>query len=78
MKLKFRKSLPKNFEDYGNKRQVKFTSIVLELSIPYQKTVKLVDAEHIANDKIRTHGLTLEVNSITNQLQSQNLRNSTV
>ena len=26
-----------------------------------------------ANDKIRTHDLTLEVISITNQLQSQNL-----
>ena len=35
--------------------------------------MKLVDAEDIANDKIRTHDPTLEVNSITNKLQSQNL-----
>ena len=38
--------------------------------------VKLVDAEDIANDKIRTHGLALEVNSITKQLHTQTLESS--
>ena len=50
---------------------MKHTSTVLEPSIPFHTLVKLVDAEDIANDKIRIHDLTLEINSITNQLQSQ-------
>ena len=52
---------------------MKHTSTALEPSIPFHTLVKLVDAEDIANDIIRTHDLTLELNSITNQLQSQNL-----
>ena len=35
--------------------------------------VKLVDAEDIANDKIRTHDLALEINNITKQLNTQTL-----
>ena len=42
-------------------------------SISFHTLVKLVDAEDIANDKIRTHDLTLEVNNITKQLQTQSL-----
>ena len=49
------------------------TSTVLETSITFHTLVKLGDAEDIANDKIRTHDLTLVVNSNTNQLQTQNL-----
>ena len=52
---------------------MKHTSTSLEPSKPFQTLVNLVDAEDIANEKIRTHDLTLEVNSITNQLHSQNL-----
>ena len=69
----FTQGLPKNFEDFANKRQMKHTSTVLEPSIPFHTLVKLVDAEDFANDRKRTHDFTLEVNSITNQLQSQNL-----
>ena len=69
----FTKGLPKNPKDFANKRQVKHISTVVEPSIPFHTLVKLVDTEDIANDKIRIHDLTLEVNSITNQLQSQNL-----
>ena len=65
------KVFPKTLKS-ANRRQVKHTSTVLEPSIPFRTLVKLVDAEDIANDKIRSHDLTLEVNSITNQLQSQN------
>ena len=61
------------FKDFANERQVKHTSTVLKPSVPFYTLVKLVDAEDIAIEKIRTHDLTLEVNSITNQLQSQNL-----
>ena len=69
----FTKGLPKNLKDFANKRQVKHTSTVLEPSIPFHTLVKLVDAEDIANDKIRTHDLALETNNITKQLNSQTL-----
>ena len=69
----FTKGLPKNLKDFANKRQVKHTSTVLEPSIPFHTLVKLVDAEDIANDKIRTHDLALEINNITKQLNTQTL-----
>ena len=59
--------------DFATKRQVKHTSTVLEPSIPFHILVKLVDAEDIANDKIRTHDLALEINNITKQLNTQTL-----
>ena len=49
----FTKRLPKNLKDFANKRQVKHTSTVLEPSIPFHTLVKFVDAEDIANDKLR-------------------------
>ena len=67
----FTKGHPKNLKDFANKRQVKHTSTVLEPSIPLHTLVKLVDAEDNANDKIRKHDLALELNNITNQLQTQ-------
>ena len=72
----FTKGLPKNLKDFANKRQVKHTSTVLEPSIPFHTLVKLVDAEDIANDKIRTHDLALEINNITKQLSTQTLDHS--
>ena len=75
MKL-FTKGLRKNLKDFANKRQVKHASTVLEPSIPFHTLVKLVDAEDIANDKIRTHDLALELNTITKQLQTQTLDSS--
>ena len=59
MKRSFHKRTSQTLKDFANKRQVKHTSIVLEPSIPFHTLVKLVDAEEIANDKIRTHDLTL-------------------
>ena len=55
---------------------MKHTSTVLEPSIPFHTLVKLVDAEDIANDKTRTQDLALELNTITNQLQTQTLDSS--
>ena len=55
---------------------MKHTSTVLEPSIPFHTLVKLVHAEDIANDKIRKHDLALEVDNITNQLQTQTLDSS--
>ena len=72
----FTKGLPKNPKDFANKRQVKHTSTVLEPSIPFHTLVKLVDAEDIANDKIRTHHLALEINTLTKQLKTQTLEPS--
>ena len=72
----FTKRLPKNLKDFANKRQVKHTSTVLEPSIPSHTLVKLVDVEHIANDKIRTHDLALEMNNNTKQLNTQTLEPS--
>ena len=69
----FTKGLSKNLKGFANKRQVKHTSTVLEPSIPFHTLVKLVDAEDIANDKIRTHDLALEINNITKQLNTQTL-----
>ena len=54
-------------------KTIKHTSTVLDPSIPFHTLVKLVVAEDIANDKKRTHDLTLEVNNITKQLQTQTL-----
>ena len=67
---------PKNLKDFANKRQVKHTSTVLEPSNPLHTFVKLVDAEDIANDKSRTHDLALELNNITNKLQTQTFDSS--
>ena len=72
----FTKGLPKNLKDFTNKRQVEHTSTILEPSIPFHTLVKLVDAGDIANDKIRTHDLALEVNNITKQLHTQTLEPS--
>ena len=69
----FYKRSSKNLKDFANKRQVKHTSTVLEPSNPLHTLVKLVDAGDIANEKIRIQDLTLEVNKITKQLQTQTL-----
>ena len=52
----FTKGLPKNLKGFANKRH---TPTVLKPSIPFHTLVKLVDAEDITNDKIRTHDLAL-------------------
>ena len=67
------KGLPKILKDFANKRLVKHTSTVLEHSIPFHTLLNLVDAEELANDKIKTYDLALEVNNITKQLQTQTL-----
>ena len=72
----FTKGLPENLKDFANKRQVKHTSTVLERPILFHTLVKLVDAEYIANEKIGTHDLTLEVIIITKQFQTQTLDSS--
>ena len=72
----FTKGLLEKLKDFANKRQMEHTSTVLEPSIPFHTLVKLVDAEDIVNDEIRTHDFTVDVNNITKQLQTQNLDTS--
>ena len=55
---------------------MKHTSTVLEPSIPFHTLVKLNDAEDIADNKIKTHDLALELNNTTNQIQTQTLDSS--
>ena len=45
----------------------------MEPSIPFNTLLNLVDADDIENDKNGTQDLSLEVNNITNQLQTQTL-----
>ena len=70
------KDLHKNLKDFAKRRQVKHTSTVLEPSISFHTLVKLVYAEDIANDKIRTHDLALEINNFTKHLNTQTLEPS--
>ena len=62
----FTKGFPKNPQNFPNKIHLKLASTVSAPSMPFHTQVKLVDAEDIANEKIRTHDLTLQVNNITN------------
>ena len=50
---------------------MKHIPTVLEPSIPCHTLVKLVDAEDIAHDIIRTHDLTFEVNNVTKNFKNK-------
>ena len=56
---------------FANKRQVKATSTALEPSIPFHTLVKLVEAEDIVNDGIRSHDLTLEETILQNHYRHE-------
>ena len=59
------KGLPKKLEEFAHRRQVKHVSTLLEPSIPFHTLVQRVDSEDIANEKIRTNDLTLEINKVS-------------
>ena len=61
----FTKGLPKKLKDFAHKRQVKHVTTLLEPSIPFHTLVQHVDSENIANKKIRTNDLALEINKIS-------------
>ena len=61
----FTKGLPKKLKDFAHKRQVKHVSTLLEPSIPFHTLVRHVDSEDIANEKIRTNDLALEINKVS-------------
>ena len=61
----FTKRLIKKIKDFAHKRQVKHVSTILEQSIPFHTLVRHVDSEDIANEKIRTNDLALEINKVS-------------
>ena len=61
----FTKGLPKKLKDFAHKRQVKHVSTLLEPSIPFHTLVRHVDSEDIADEKIRTNDLALEINKVS-------------
>ena len=61
----FTKGLPKKLKDFAHKRQVKRVSTLLEPSNPFHTLVRHVDSEDIANEKIRTNDLALEINKVS-------------
>ena len=66
----FTEALQKLLKDFA-KKQAQQTSCVLEPSTPFHtSSVYVVDADDIANDKIRRHDLILKVTFITKRLQT--------
>ena len=61
----FTKGLPKKLKDFAHKRQVKHVSTKLEPSIPFHTLVLHVDSEDIANEKLGTIDLALEINKVS-------------
>ena len=57
----FTKGLSKKLKNFAHKRQVKHVSTLLEPSMPFHILVRHVDSEDIANEKIRTNDLALEI-----------------
>ena len=64
MKL-LQKYYKKKLKDSAHKRQVKLVSTLLEPSILFHTLVRHVDSEDIANEKIRTNDLALEINKVS-------------
>ena len=72
----FTKGLPKKLKDFANRRQVKHTSTLLEPSIPFHTLIKHVDSEDIANERIRTNDLSLEINTLADKLDSTDIEDT--
>ena len=68
----FTKGLPKKLKDFAHRRQVKHVSTLHEPSIPFHTLVRHVDSEDIANEKIRTNNLALEINRVTIEADTNN------
>ena len=61
----FTKRLPKKLKNFAHRRQVKHVSTLLEPSKPFHTLVRHVDSEDIANEKMRTNDLALEINKVS-------------
>ena len=67
----FTKGLPKQLRNFANKRIIKHISTFQEPSIPYWSLVALVDTEDITNERIKTQELSLEINSLSDDLKEK-------
>ena len=63
--MKFLQKNDLKLKDFAQKRQVKHESTLLEPSIPFHTLVRHVDSEDIANEKIGTNDLALEIKKIS-------------
>ena len=61
----FTNESPKKLKDFADKILFKHVSTLLEPSIPFHTLVRHVDPEDIADEKIRTNDLALEMNKIS-------------
>ena len=59
-------------KDFAHKRQVKHVSTLLEPSIPFHTLVRHVDSEDIANEKICTNDLALDINKVSIEDETNN------
>ena len=59
-------------KDFAHRRQVNHVSKLLEPSIPFHTLVRHVDSEDIANEKIRTNDLALEIYKVSIEDDSNN------
>ena len=63
--MKISQRITQKLKDFAHKRQVKHVSTLLDSSIPFHTHVRHVDSEDIANEKIRTNDLALEINKVS-------------
>ena len=64
-------------KDFAHQRQIKHTSFVLEPSLRLRSLVKIVDAEVITAEKLRTLDLPLEIINVKSKLESRSLFDET-
>ena len=65
----FTRGPPKKLKDFVNNCQVEQISSSLEPSIPFHTLVNMVDSEDITLEKVKTHELSLEINSFSENLR---------
>ena len=73
----FIRGLPQKLKDFANKRQVKHNSSSLEPSMPFHTLVNMVDSEDITLEKIKTQELSIEINSLSDNLKNTVTLNDT-
>ena len=72
----FTKGVLKKLKGFANRRQVKHTCTLLQSSIPFRTLKKLVDSEDIANERMKTNDLSLEINTLADKLDSTNMEDT--
>ena len=70
--MKFSRKDYKTLKDFAHKRQGEHISTLLDPSIPFHTLVRHVDSEDIANEKIRTNDLALEINKVSLEVETNN------